>query len=470
VIDPMPIPMGVIVETGETHPPVTEAVLDIISPEAKAILTHARERKKLAIVATVTDPMDLSKSGWGVLFASDADPEVARQLQPLLEWRRGQVNNDQLFKVFEKSAGVRAGQSAQGWVAAKGVTLNAPVDPENGVPYYLLIVGSPARIPFEFQHLLDSQWSVGRLHFDNIDDYRAYATHVVEYERGAAAARQRLLALWMTKNKGDAATARVAGTLGPDFLGEAPKMHPIGRAQRFRIASYIGDDATKAKIGEVFRGAIPGGPPALIFTASHGAEFAAADAEVQRRRQGALITQEWMRGQPVRPEQYFSADDLTPGAAVHGAIVFIFACFGAGCPAVDSYLRAPDGSALRLAPEPFIARLPQALLSRGALAVVAHVDRAFSYSFHDVLGTAHTQLLRDPLDRIMLGQRVGAAVEALNSSWGTLAAELGLLLATAPRSAAATSAAVNLAIAREDSRNYVVLGDPAVRLDVARLR
>ena len=163
------------------------------------------------------------------------------------------------------------------------------------------------------------------------------------------------------------------------------------------MTSFIGDgQATKETLGSIFRGAMGDGPPAVLFSGSHGAEFSMTDLPRQRREQGALVTQEWVPGKPVEEGQRFSADDLasldpaTP--AVHGLLVFLFACFSGGCPTNDSYVFNTDGSKKALTPEPLIAQLPQALLTRGALAVVAHVDRAFSYGFADVLGTPQVQV------------------------------------------------------------------------------
>jgi hypothetical protein len=462
----MPVPMGVIAETGDTHPPLTEEDFPELEPESPVVLARSRKRRALAFEGASHNPMDLGQTGWCVLFASDADPGVKEALTPLLDWRRGQVNNDLLFKVFEGTAGVRPGQTAAAWTASRGVSLVAPVSPRKGVPFYLLIVGSPDRIPFEFQAQLDLQWAVGRICFDAVDDYATYARKVVEYEQGLAPARSRRLAVWIPRNPLDLATPMLAGSIVPEFLGQAsPGAEPIGKADGFEIASFVGDgQATKARLDEIVRGTIDGGPPALLFSGSHGAEWSIADPAVQRERQGALVTQEWTRGQPLDERNCFAAADLTAGAQVHGLIMFLFACFGGGCPATDSYYTGPDGAARPLTPEPIVARLPQALLAKGALAIIAHVDRAFSYAFEDVMGTPQAQLLRDPLSRLAAGQPVGLAADALNLQWSALAAQLDLLTdmpgAPPPRS----PLVANLRIARDDARNYTVLGDPAVRI------
>ena len=59
------------------------------------------------------------------------------------------------------------------------------------------------------------------------------------------------------------------------------------------------------------------------------------------------------------------------------------------------------------------------------MAVIAHVDRAFSFGFEDVMGTPQAQLLRTPLELLMKGKRVGMATDPLSLQWSTLAALLG---------------------------------------------
>ena len=44
----LPIPMGVIAETGETHPPLTEDHLPAIEPDPPQVLASARRRRALA--------------------------------------------------------------------------------------------------------------------------------------------------------------------------------------------------------------------------------------------------------------------------------------------------------------------------------------------------------------------------------------------------------------------------------------
>jgi hypothetical protein len=180
----MPIPMGVRAN-GQTRPALsTEELLrqvDAIPADSDEVLARGQGGKVLGVAGNVDDPMDLRETGWAVLFASDADSLIHEKLQPLLDLRRKQVQSPKLFKIFEGREGAHQGQLADNWARQRGVSLTAAVDPRMGVPYYLLIVGSPQQISFEFQAMLKLQWAVGRLYFDDIEDYGRYARAVVDY-------------------------------------------------------------------------------------------------------------------------------------------------------------------------------------------------------------------------------------------------------------------------------------------------
>jgi hypothetical protein len=431
----------------------------------------------------VDDPNDLTQAGWGILMASDADPAILKQLQPLIDARRASVQDPIMFKTFTGTDGVGPGETAERWTRRHGVSLTAPVDPSQGVPYYLLIAGSPERIPFEFQALLKMQWAVGRLYFDDVEDYGRYAQAVLGHENANAKPLQKkTVAVWVTRNDGDVATAMLCGAISGDFLSDSNK---IGRRSKFDVKPFVSDDATKARLTDILRGKIDGGPPALIFAGSHGCGYNSADPATQRRMQGSLLTQEWKSGGAVSPDNLFCADDIPADAQLQGAIGFLFGCYSGGCPAQDNYHFNNDGSAINVAPSPFIARLPQALLSKGMLAAIAHVDLAFPYAFQDTSGTPQPQAIRAPLERLMQGRRIGWAADELTGMWSTRSAQLAMALqaqppapAPVPLAAAATAVTATpaispmigrMTIARDDARNYIVLGDPATRLRIEDL-
>ena len=71
------------------------------------------------------------------------------------------------------------------------------VDPEI-VPYYLLLVGPPDLIPFEFQYLVGIEYAVGRVTFATPDEYERYARSIVDYEESQAVPNSREIVYWGT--------------------------------------------------------------------------------------------------------------------------------------------------------------------------------------------------------------------------------------------------------------------------------
>jgi hypothetical protein len=458
-----PLPFGVVASTGQTRPTLTSADLTRIAGDRSEVKARAEPKADLAVVPDV-DAKDLNQAGWGIVFPANVDAQIKNALQPLIDYRRQQITAPGLFQVFEGDAGVMPGQSAVDWLDRHGVPL-AIVDPQNGVPLYLLLVGSPQQISFEFQYILDLQWSVGRIYFDNPADYESYARAVVSYEKSSTLPYKKRVAMWMPQN-GDPATTMLGNQVGQSFIAKG-----LGAARGYVQHSAFGDSATKQHLADILRGAVADGPPAMLFTGSHGLEWALTDPGGQRANQGALVTQEWSPGVAVTPGLRFAAEDVPQDAKVFGLITMMFACFGGGCPVTDTYETQANGSPLPLAPQALVARLPQRLLSQGALAVMAHVDRAWNWSFQSVSGRPQDQVLRSTIDAVLAGLPVGMALDVFNSQWSTLAAQLGLEQGqrAAGLSSLSDTELANLAVARDDSRNYTLLGDPAVRLRTEKM-
>ncbi len=478
-----PRPLSVNAATSAARPPFAPADLAHIAARLQSSGSGGKTAQTLTTAWTVTDRMKLNQTGWGVIFPTSPDPatearyqQIKLLLQPLLDLRQKQVNDKRtpprLFQIFDgPGSGVSPGQTAESWTFSRGVPLNAPVDPyKGGVPYYLLLIGSPQDISFDFQARMRVQWSVGRLAFDDLADYGRYAQAVAAYENPAnPPAQRRSAAVWMTRNPDDDATLLLSSTLADDFTDPDSTLG----APAFNVDTFIAEQATKQQLADILRGDIPHGPPAVIFTGSHGTEYPLTDPDTQRQRQGALITQEWVPGAPVGPANQFAADDIPADATLQGAFAFLFACFSGGCPQLDSYAFSPDGTPRQLAPQAMISRLPQALLARGVLAVFAHIDAAYSYALVDTSDTPQTQVIRGPLEMLMQGLRAGLAAETFTSLWTSL----GIAMHDAPLPVAAgatptpdQAAFANRAVAYDDARNYIVLGDPATSLRVADLK
>lgn len=412
------------------------------------------------------DPDDLAQAGWGAVFPRDGDPAVAEALAPLLDLRRDQAARgaERRFRVFAGQDGLLPGESKHDFLYRHGVG-PGPVEPDR-MPYYLLLAGGPDEIPYEFQYQLDLQYAVGRLAFDSPWEYRQYAETAVAAE-GGRVRRPRSAAILAPRNPGDEATALAAEHLAAPL---GARLAAAAAANGWQVTTALGEDAGRAGFARHLGG---DATPALLFTASHGIVYDAGDPW-QRSYQGALLCQDWpgveaWRG-PLDRGHFFAAGDVGPEAEVGGLIAFLFACYGAGTPALDDFDRSLTGRTRTIAPAPLVARLPQRLLAHprgGALAVVGHVERAWTYSF--LWGrAAQIGLFEGTLRELLAGRRVGAAMELFAQRLGEMGSELIHAFERQERGETVRNdELLRLWNAHHDARNYVVLGDPAVRVAAA---
>ncbi len=441
LIEPMPL-------TEVADRAIGSTVFDVPLP---APMLAARQRQRLGLSYGV-DPSSVEQAGWGVLFAPGTGTDVRKALAPLLERRSAQAGNR--FRSFD----VLAGEDAFAFLARHNAG-PGDVNP-NRVPFYLLIVGDPKAISYEFQYLLDADYAVGRIAFDSVDDYQRYATALVRSETRPVA--RRTAAVFATRNPGDRATKMSATRLARPLTENLRARDP-----RWDIREVMEEEATKASLAGLIHGP---NRPSVLFTASHGLGFPPDDPSLQRRRQGALLCQEWrpLSSGPVPPDFYFSADDLADDVALDGLVAFHFACYGAGSPDIDDFRTGADGKPTWLAPEPFVAALPNRMLRQGALAVIGHVDRAWAYSFQWPGISAYLDAFVDALLCIFDGKPVGLAAAYFNDRFKTISMRLLSQIALARNKLPIDE--VRLAndwIICRDARNYAVVGDPAARISIA---
>ena len=107
----------------------------------------------------------------------------------------------------------------------------------------------------------------------------------------------------------------------------------------------------------------------------------------------------------------------------------------------------------------------KALEQAGALAVIGHVERAWFCSMEWPGAGAFIQPFEDSLDKLLAGYPVGAAMEPFGQRYAELGADLSSELEEIVRGGPKNDALLTeLWTNSHDARNYVVLGDPAVRL------
>lgn len=421
------------------------------------------------------DPDDLSQAGWAVVFpfarkgseVATHQAAIREALGPLLALRRSQAagRDERRYRECVGPNAYRPGETKQQFLARMGAGPGA-VDPRK-FPYYVLLVASPEEIPYRVQYQLDVQYAVGRIHFDTIDEYARYAANVVEAEARPRPIT-RTVALWGVEHPGDRATHATAHHLvGPlaDYLER-------DQADRWQVTRFLGEHATKARLASL----LGTDPPSLLITASHGIGFPSGDPR-QRSDQGALLCQDW--GGPhagsLTSEHYFAGDDIAADADLHGLVGFHFACFGAGTPRHDDFSRKGEAASLvDLAPQAFVARLPQRMLgrARGALACIGHVDRAWTSSFlqadprHRGAVTVQLAVFESTLKRLVEGRRVGHAMDYFDLRYAELASDLTTRIEDATKYDVAVDdhELAQLWLYANDARDYAVIGDPAVRI------
>lgn len=403
------------------------------------------------------DVKKLSETGWGVIFPQGYEAEQTA-LEKLLRYREAQTrqgNGKALFKVFTYGHNWKKSD----FLAAYGAEGLGFVKPEL-IPYYLLIVASPEEIPFSFQYQLAVQYAVGRIHFDNLNDYEQYADNIIQ---GEALRRQPPfnLTFFGAKTPGDMVS----------HLGVKELVEPL--AERFKdfegkwkVRKIIDREASKAKLVELLSG---DDTPSLLFTEGHGLATPSTYKD-QKKYQGALVCSDWPGGCKPRAEHFFAASDLDElkDANLLGLITFHFACYSVGTPRLSDYSHDENKDSNVIAQEAFISSLAKKLLGRpnGALAAIGHVERAWIHSFiiRDQ-SVSQTHCFEGTLKLLMQGYPVGAALEALTSRYADLACRLtDDLEQVKTQGKAADPNMLWWWTAHNDARAYAIIGDPATRL------
>jgi hypothetical protein len=472
--------------TGEygVRPMTGEELANVIKGETPPENLGELDSKKTSPfpIKPPNDPTRLDEAGWAVVFAAGADPTIKEALSELLELRRKQAGDR--FRIYEGADGYGNAEKKAGATRAKATFFKrhkiggGPADPEE-MPYYVLIVGSPEDVPYEFQYQLDVMRGAGRIHFDTPEAYAGYARSVVRAETGQVKLSRRA-SFFGVANPDDKATELSAKYLIRPLYERLRQQQPFDlwvgdETQRTKLSldwqfeTFIGKKATKARLQRLLGG---DQTPALLFTASHGMEFPLDDPKKRQiPHQGALLCQDWpgpnqWRGE-IPQDFYFAGDDLGSDANALGLIAFHFACFSAGTPRLDQFAQqAFKDERQVIAPRDFVGELPKSLLSHGALAVIGHVERAWGYSIMSPGSVDQTGVFESALLQLFRQDPVGWVTENLNMRYADLATQMAATLEY-ERDSIDPYDLAQMWTEQNDARSYVVIGDPAARLPIA---
>jgi hypothetical protein len=487
--------------TAEGRAPVLEGGMDLLA--AGGAPAPDPRPKPEQLWGDEADPDDLERQRWGVIApVGDCGDRLIDAIAPLLEQRRRQQGRVPVYRVPARMTVAEAAR----W---KKRVFRSGADVDDDLPRYQLIVGDLDEVPLAVQQIQATDGFVGRLAFDDLDGYRAYADKVVRWEDRPASVAEGQAILHAVRD-GTSATRRGAEAL------IAPAEYILRRRRaagdvRYGELRVTGSErptpdelwaatapATAATATAASAAGVPAAAarPSVLLSLSHGvgvpragrAAAARDGAERQRREQGALS---FGRGGLV------TGTDLAGRGFLPGGMWLAVACFGAGTAETSDYRHWLDtlrraghaGSEIEhvldtLAHErPFVAAVPKAALAdpAGPLAFVGHVDLAWTYSFFDLDDRPRRRPGRivGVIQALLNGHRAGVAMRKLMRFFAEVNTELTALQDARARCGAAIddeedaddrerARRGHLWMLRQDLAGYVLLGDPAVRLPITR--
>jgi len=405
------------------------------------------------------DPFDPREVGWVVVVATD-DPErdaLIAAIGPLAARRGGPGSWGPIEWVHTPEAGI-----------PKAVA--QLIDSRDPVPRFVLLLGSPRRLPFELHSYLARYHLVGRLDFaviaadgserQDLHALAAYVDKVVRLEDAGTRPTDLPIVMW----------APSGGRRDPTFYSRRVMVEPLAArlvaTKHVATKVLVGQDATKETLLQF----VVDRCPAVLFTASHGRAVPAVEGlELQAQRNGSLVDQQLAN---------LTADDV-PGddqPFVEGGLVYSFACFGYGTPSRSGYAHWSAEVGSYQAQFAFVAALPKRYLAhpRGPIAFIGHADYALLHAFTDPnrpggsTSALSPQLAkyREALDLATLDQPYSAVLGPLAGRLAQIEGELVQVWDDAKRAGASPDSRIGLVdtfLRRNDARSSLLLGDPAAR-------
>lgn len=404
---------------------------------------------------------DPKVAGWTFLVNKD-DPQfsdILKTIQPLA-MHRGMKNPDNPL-IYRNESLV----DWEDWIMTNIIDYRGGREKS---PEYILIVGNPDQVPFHFQALLDTTASVGRVDFDgSLSSLKTYVDKIIRIEGADAPVVDRKAIVF----------APDGGLQDPTYYSRKFMAQPLAEYIQndcgFSVQAIMGDVATKNNLFT----ACSSQSPALVYSASHGLGAPDQSLEIQKKYNGAICCQTDDRNPQDR---FFTAGDIPfDKPFLEGAVFFQFACFGYGTPAVSDFMHWIGDPSINGKAD-FVAALPKALLShpRGPVAYIGHVDTAWIHGFADpdsvdILEHWDSRLssFRKAVQALLTVKPAGRAMVATNDKYNMANALLTTIWNNLQSGKIKDKNSIKtklpeIFITRTDAQNYMIFGDPAVRLRI----
>lgn len=325
-----------------------------------------------------------------------------------------------------------------------------------GLPYYLLLLGPPDRLPWELQFRLNLVSCVGRLDLDEagLGNYVGAALSLWSGSRATAASPL----LWTVQHEPGDITWLMRQSVGERIFKRWRDDVQIGDAAR----ALRDDDATVAQLRSALCEICPG----VVVTTSHGMTGPLHDKAQMRSTLGRLVDARLDLLDPVA---------LLDGWNPDGLVWYALACCSAGGSGRNQFkdLLASGSDAATVVEAvsslgPTTAELPRALLGapRPARAFVGHVEPTFDWTLRRadtglVTTSALVEAFYDELFQVP-PPPVGFALSKYIGQAAPLRALWAGEVQAVRRRESARSAALLAGLAGMDRQCTVLLGDPAV--------
>jgi len=417
------------------------------------------------------------EAGWTFLISEDEPlfEEIKQAIRPLADYR-GMTNPDRPI-IFRSGAS----DDWKTWVEENLVS-----DPitDKPPPHYLLIVGSPELVPFEFQSMLSIRCCTGRLDIDNkIENLQTYVKKVIDIEKGNPI---------VTDNTVIFATDEGVNRTGcsdPTYYSHNYMAKPISRKLiqnqlKFKTNELMAEKATKQNLLDFAKKS----NPCLVFTASHGTSPEGEKADVREKYTGAIVC-DGFRDSKDEQTSLITVDDIPQDSSfVEGGIFFQFGCFSYGAPSISDVMelvKTGGWGGLQYAPKSYVSPIPKKLLfnPHGPLAFIGHLDVTLLNSFTDPKNPSPDGEYDPRIDplftmmrRILNGDPVGLAITGLPQETSfanrrSLADEQFRRLYNYHQLKKISDddyfpKLADTYLDSADAKNYLIFGDPAVSMKI----
>lgn len=455
---------------------------DRAADEAEQVEVHEPDLAKLGENAN-----NLPDQRWAIVVPEgEAGERLASMVKPLIDKRSDDQKTPAL--ILDVPPGMDDRQASE-WKRDVYPTKYAD---ELARPLYLCILGDIDQVSLATQQQLAIDGLPGRIACTDDAGYEAYVSKVLAWEDSPSQHVQPR-SMFYTVHDGTAATRSGYGKLiKPCF----DVCRDDWQNDRTRFPAHAVDNVGYEEPDpQEFLDFAAEQHPTVMFSMSHGMgpprgrDWSPAEA---RERQGAM---HFGREGALLPS------DVASGKFLPGGFWLYFACFGAGTPSESAYRHwmemlqkngmkdiGPVQTVLDglSSTGGFTSGIARSALGNpdGPLAVMGHVDLAWSYSYDEiqvkddaVSNTNRSDNFRDILAQVVRGNRVGMTYLEIQRFLSNVSKGLNVQYDHRQKVSGGTDASSleqlalgNLWMFHQDLSGYVLLGDPAVKLPLGEAR